>query len=204
MSSSLGLAFSCSSRLSAHDHAGRAEPALQAVHFAKAFLQCVQSAVGVRHALYGADVGAVRLDGEYRAGPLLTCHRDRPCRRRNGLVIAADMRAGEIELLAQEVDQQGARFDQRVHLRSVHRQGDYCDFAMSLSSGRAARRGRLRGSASRRPSWCGIAPGPRVSEDGAVIASAAATAFFTAAASSGEPVRIFAAFFRPRAASRPR
>ena len=50
------------------DHAGRAEAALQAMHLAETFLDGMQRAVRVRHALDGADVGAVRLDGKHRAG----------------------------------------------------------------------------------------------------------------------------------------
>jgi hypothetical protein len=38
--------------------------------------------------------------------------------------VAADMRAGEILLFADEVDQQCARFDQRFHRLSVDRQLD--------------------------------------------------------------------------------
>ena len=47
---------------------GVQKPHCKSVHFAEAFLQRVQRAVGVRHAFDGADLGAVCLHGEHRAG----------------------------------------------------------------------------------------------------------------------------------------
>ena len=61
--------------------------------------------------------------------------------------LAADMRAGEAELLAQEMDEQGARLDQRFDGLAVHL---HCDLGFghgvssSLSRGRAIWRGRAR------------------------------------------------------------
>ena len=57
-------------------------------------------------------VGAVGLDREHGAGlDRLAVEVDGAGAAMAGL--AADMRAGEVELLAQEMDQQGARLDQR-------------------------------------------------------------------------------------------
>src|SRR6476646_7291140 len=47
--------------LRAHDHAGRAEAALQAVHHAETFLQRRQRAVGIGDALDSGDLGALGL-----------------------------------------------------------------------------------------------------------------------------------------------
>src|SRR5512144_1676335 len=87
----------------AHDHTGCTEAALQAVHLAEAFLQSMQCAVGVGHAFDGADVGAGRLHREHGA----RLHRSAVEVDGAGSAmagVAADMRAGEIELLSQEVD----------------------------------------------------------------------------------------------------
>ena len=53
--------------------------------------------------------------------------------------LAADMRPGEVQLLAQEVDQQRARLDQRLDRLAVHRQGDVGFGHALLSSVSAAR-----------------------------------------------------------------
>src|SRR5882672_3600195 len=83
----------------AHDHARRAEAALQSVHFTEALLQRVQRAVGIGHALDGANVGAIRLHREHGAGfHRLAVEIDRAGAAMAGL--ATDMRTGEIQLLA--------------------------------------------------------------------------------------------------------
>ena len=51
----------------AHDHAGRAETALQAVTFFECRLHGVHGAVGLGHAFNGGDFGALRLCGEHVA-----------------------------------------------------------------------------------------------------------------------------------------
>ena len=86
---------------------GRAEAALQAVVLPEGLLQRMQHAV-LHQALDRRDLGAVGLHREHqaRAGRLaVDQHRARPA----DAVLAADVRAGEPQVLAQEVDQQLAR-----------------------------------------------------------------------------------------------
>ena len=153
----------------------------------------MQGAVGIGHAFDGADMGAVRLHGEHGARlHRLAIEVDRAGAAMAG--VAADMGSGEVQLLAQEVDQQGTRLGQCVYGRAVHRQGDL-GFRHGIPPHARARLGRARARAptSRLPSWCDIARVPRWSEAGEVIASAAATARLTFAASSLEPTRMFTA-----------
>ena len=103
----------------AGDHPGRAEAALQAMMLAKGVLQRMQRAVRLRHALDRKDFGAVRLHGKHRA----RLHRLAVEIDRAGAAmgrLAADVRAGQLELFAQEMDQKRARLDQRLDRLAVH------------------------------------------------------------------------------------
>ena len=114
ISSSVGLGILLQQPVGADDHAGGAEAALQAVHFAKAFLQRVQRAVRAGDALDGEDPGALGLHREHGAGFYrLAVEIDGAGAAMAGL--AADMRAGEGGGVAQEMHQQGARLDQAFH-----------------------------------------------------------------------------------------
>src|SRR5262249_49152690 len=170
----------------AHDHAGRAEAALKPVHLAKAFLQGGQRAVGSGHAFDRQDLGAIGLDGEHGAG----LHRLAVEVHRAGAAmagLAADMRAGQVELLAQEMDQQRARFDEGLDRLAVDLERD-----LRLRHDRLPQRARDLARASARAT---ITPailvrystGPRRSAAGDVIASAAATTRLTVSASSPVP-----------------
>ncbi len=100
------------------DHARRAEAALQAMHLAEALLQRMQRAVGSRDALDGEDLGALGLDREDGAGfDRLAVEIDGAGAAMAG--VAADMRAGQVQLLAQEMDQKRARLDQRFDRLAV-------------------------------------------------------------------------------------
>src|SRR3546814_16097634 len=80
-----------------------------------------RSAVGRRHALDRGDRGTLGLHREDRAGlHRFAVHVDRAGTAVGGLT--ADVGAGQHLLLAQEVDQQGARLDPRLHLPAVARQ----------------------------------------------------------------------------------
>ena len=92
-----------------HDHARRAVAALQAVVLPERLLQRVQRAF-LAHSLDRRDLGAVGLDGEQRAGLDRLAVEVDGARAAVGRV-AADVRAGEPERLAQEVDQEQAGFD---------------------------------------------------------------------------------------------
>src|ERR1051325_646050 len=105
-----------------HDHARRAEAALQAVLVPESLLHDVQLAVAGETFDRG-DRGAVRLHGEHRARlHRLPVEEDRADAALAG--VAADVRAGEAELVAQEVDEEEARLDVRRLLRAVDREGD--------------------------------------------------------------------------------
>src|SRR5689334_11570913 len=108
--------------------------------------------------------------------------------------LATNMRAGEIELIAQEVDQQGARLDQSFDVLAVHFQFDLGFGHHSLPWPRTRDLARSSARVSMTPAilvrYC---PGPRASLAGDVIASAAATALLIVAASSVDPVKILSA-----------
>ena len=92
-----------------HDHARRAEAALEAVLLPEGGLHRVEL-VTVREPLDGLDLGAVGLDGEHRA------RLDRPAVHVDGAGaalagVAADVRAGEVEVLAERLDEQPSRLD---------------------------------------------------------------------------------------------
>ena len=61
--------------------------------------------------------------------------------------LAADMRAGEVQLLAQEVDEQRARLDQRLDRLAVHRHGDLGSWPCVVSSVSRGARALARASA---------------------------------------------------------
>ena len=89
----------------AHQHPGRAVPALETVVVAERLLQRSQLPVAAREALDGRDRRAVGLDGQHaaaldRIAPEL--HRARAAAAR----IAADVSAGQVEVVAEEVDEQ--------------------------------------------------------------------------------------------------
>ena len=91
-----------------HQHARRAEPALQRVVFREKLLQRMHLAA-LRQAFDRADLGTVGLDGEHQAG----AHGLAVDHHRTGAahaVLAADMGAGQAQTVAQEIGQQGAGF----------------------------------------------------------------------------------------------
>src|SRR5262245_42499093 len=84
-----------------HDHARRAEPALQAVVLVERGLHRVELAA-LRQALDRGDLGALGLDREHRAG-LDRLAVDVDGARAALAGIAADVRSGEPEVLAQRL-----------------------------------------------------------------------------------------------------
>src|SRR5437667_2960350 len=91
-----------------HDHAWRAEAALQAVAVPESLLHRMQMAV--RDAFDRRDRRAVGLHGEHRArldGLAVDEHRARAA----DAGLAADVRPGEAELIAKGVDEQRAQRD---------------------------------------------------------------------------------------------
>src|SRR5688572_3405887 len=106
-----------------HQHAGRAEPALQRIFLVERLLQLCQL-LAVRQALDGFHPAAIRLDREHQAA----AHNfavDAQRARAADAVLAADVRAGQPELIAQEIDQVLARLDAARHLGAVYGERDY-------------------------------------------------------------------------------
>ena len=109
MSASVGSGFDFKQRAARHHHAGRAVAALQAVLLVEALLDRIELAV-LLEPLDGHDLAAVGLHGEDRAG----LDRDAVEQDRAGAAVrrvAADVRAGQPQVLAQEMDEEEARLD---------------------------------------------------------------------------------------------
>ena len=115
ISPSLGSLLLLEQRVAGHHHARRAEAALQAVLLQEAVLDRVELAV-LLQALDGRDLAAVGLHGEHGAG----LHGHAVEQHRAGAAVggvAADVGAGEAQVLAEQVDQQQARLDLRLARR---------------------------------------------------------------------------------------
>src|SRR6185436_13004139 len=118
-------------RAGGHQHARRAEAALQRVLLGEGFLHRVQLAA-LLQALDGVDAAAVGLHGEHRARlHRLAVELDRAhaAMRR----VAADVGAGQAQVLADEVHQQQPRLDLGFAHRAVHRDADLVFHALALS-----------------------------------------------------------------------
>src|SRR6266571_1019586 len=101
-----------------HDHARCTEATLQAMLLPEAVLKRVQCAV-LLQAFDGFDLTAIRLDRKQGARlDVLTVENDRACPTVRG--VAADMRARQVQVLPDEVDQQQARFDLGCVLLAVY------------------------------------------------------------------------------------
>jgi hypothetical protein len=108
-------------RRRAHHHARRAEAALQPVVLLERRLDHAERAVGVRHSLDRAHLRAVEVGREDRAGlGRQPAHVDDAGPALRG--VAADMRAGQAEPLAQQIHQQRAAFDLAADSAAVHGQ----------------------------------------------------------------------------------
>src|SRR5258708_14351517 len=103
--------------------------------------------------------------------------------------LAADMGAGERQIFAQEMHQQRARFDQALDLGAVHLHGHvgFCHFCLPSQLARAA--ARVSARVTMMPPTClRYSTGPRASAAADMIASPAAAAFFSVAASRLVPI----------------
>src|SRR4029078_12475213 len=93
-----------------HDHAGSAVAALQRIVLAERLLHRMQRPVRLGEPFGGGDVRTLYLPGEGRARLYrLAGDMDYAGAALRG--VAAHMRSGEPQLLAQELHQKGARFD---------------------------------------------------------------------------------------------
>src|SRR5262245_56544105 len=106
----------------AHQHAWRAEPALQPVLLPEALLQRVERA-SLGQTLDGLDAAAVGLDREHGAAlhrATVEAHGARAAARR----VTADVRPGQPEVLPDEVHEQRAGADLAGVLLAVDGDGD--------------------------------------------------------------------------------
>jgi len=88
-----------------HHHTGGAEPALESVFFFKAFLNGMEITI-LGEPLYGDYFAAIDLGGQHGAGfGGLSVDQDVAGTAAAG--VAADVGAGQLQVLAQEVDEQG-------------------------------------------------------------------------------------------------
>src|SRR5512134_4080518 len=109
-----------------HDHARRAEAALKSVALRERALDRVELPL-LRHALDRHDARPVRLRREHGA------RFHRPAVNVHGAAaalagIAADVRAGELELVAQEIHEQRAVLDRLCVILAVYLDGDLGHF----------------------------------------------------------------------------
>src|SRR5581483_10393064 len=112
-----------------HEHAWRAEPALQGIALDECLLQ-VGDLAAVGEALDGDDLGAIGLHGEHQAAAYdgaIDAHRAGPAHA----VLAAQVRAREPEIRAQEVDEVLAHGDGAHHRLAVDSQPDLQGFVLA-------------------------------------------------------------------------
>src|SRR5262245_46383692 len=105
-----------------HDHPGGAEAALEAVLVPESLLERMERGP-VGHPLDRPDLGAVRLDREHRArlgAPAIDVDGARAAVAR----VAADVRAGQPERVAEQVDEEEAGLDVGLALLPVDGEGD--------------------------------------------------------------------------------
>ena len=116
-----------------HDHAGRAEAALQAVMLAKRLLHRMQRRAVGGKPLDGPDLVAVGHDRQRGAGfhRLAVEMHDAGAALRG---VAADMGAGQPQIFAQELHQQGAGVDIGGYGITVHDQGNLGHSALSSAA----------------------------------------------------------------------
>src|SRR5438067_385974 len=116
----IGLCAGAEQILSGHQHAGRAEAALQRVALVEGLLQR-RELLGIREAFDRFDRAAIGLHGEHQAAAHDLAV-DAHGARATHAVLAADVRAGEAELIAQKVDQMLPRGDAASQASAVDRQ----------------------------------------------------------------------------------
>src|SRR5258708_22189153 len=182
--------------LRSDEHAGRAVAALQAVRLAEAVLQHAHRAVGLREALDGGDAVAVRLHRVHEAGAYWLAVEHHRARAANA-VLAADVRAGEPELLPQPVDERKPRLHLSRTPLAVHLHRDRMQRVahMLLALSRASRSTRAPSTTAMRRRYSALACR---SLPGSVSLAAAWSAPSTSASSRRVPTRRAAIFGKAR------
>src|SRR6267378_2500193 len=123
--------------LSGHQHARRAEAALQRVLLVESLLQRLQLA-GIRKTLDGIHLAAVRLHGEHQAAAHdVAVDPHRACAAHP--VLAADVRAGQSQFLPQKIHKVLARGNAPAHQAAVHDQRRFYSVFHARSSRTLAR-----------------------------------------------------------------
>src|SRR5215469_4059433 len=108
--------------------------------------------------------------------------------------VAADMRAGDAELFAQQMDQQHSRLGQGLDLAAVDLESDLHLGHRLLLAHRARSLARVRARSTMTPAmWVRKSAGPRPSADGFAMPRARRTASATAASSRPVPITASAA-----------
>src|SRR5581483_5154028 len=121
-----------------HQHTRRAEAALQTMLFSKRSAQRHHDGI-VFKALDGANAGAIAHHGVCNAGTRrLTIDQQRACAA--CALLATQMRAGQIQVLPQEVSEMHTRFDRVSDLTAIHMDRDlhHGDTACRYARDRAA------------------------------------------------------------------
>src|SRR5450631_381025 len=108
--------------LRCRNHAGRAVAALQRVALLEGQLQ-IGNFAGIRNALDGLDRGAVALHRQHQAAAHDLAVHPHGAGAADAM-LAADMAAGERQILAQEIDQRLARFDALADALAVDGEGN--------------------------------------------------------------------------------
>src|SRR4029079_7151069 len=166
-------------RAGGEHHARRAEAALQAVLLHEALLDGIEHPVALE-ALNGRDLVARSACRQHRARLHRLAVHQHDARAAVGRV-AAPVRAGQVEVVADEVDEQRARLDVGAALLAVDGQGDLHQFSSRSARAVAVRSAR---SVSPRARWRLYSSDPRWSEVGEQ-SSAARSAAAANAASPG-------------------
>src|SRR5215470_20343126 len=99
------------------DHAGRAEAALQGMMLAEARLQGRETLI-LREPFDGDDLTALRLHRQHQAAAHGLAVEEHSAGAANSM-LAADMRAGEPQLMAQAIGERQARFDCNLDLTPI-------------------------------------------------------------------------------------
>src|SRR4051812_32769206 len=137
-------------RAGRHDHSRRAEPALQAVLVPEGLLDRMKLPV-LRNALDGRDLAAFELHGEQRAA-LRRLAVDEDGTRSALTRVAADVRPGQPEHVAQEMDEEEPWLHLTGEIDPVDVDADATHGASSRSGSRNARQDCASGSGSKRRS----------------------------------------------------
>ena len=154
ISASLGAGFSFRSAAALITMPGVQKPHCRPWFVWKAAWMTPERAVGVGHALDGADLGAFEVEGE----DVARLHRDAVDVDDAGAAlggVAADVGAGEAQALAEELDEEGPAFHLAGHRATVHGHGDFWHGFLPVVGPALPAMHRIRDGPSLAPLWSG-------------------------------------------------